>query len=267
MNLRAVILGWPDPSTIQREHRLLLEDLLQRTMSIYPADQEEPTPDAPIPASSVAASRYNLEDAYSPVKWDDPPLADAQKVLCIEGPEPAQLYGVAAMWRDEAVGVVPGLALLPVGVGDRIYTSPTIASVAYEHAIGRQSRSVHPEALLWSFKRTPQWWDLTPLERQALFLPRMDSQGQMLSPGHIDVSAPLVSVVHRRLYHETYPEGSTGVMVGWFETAAQHMEALKQVVGKLQDVSLTPDHGFYQCGPLWWGRRISANQLGEELSS
>ena len=267
MDLRAVIVGWPEPTALQGEERSLLADLLERTVDTYPPDGEVPTADAAVPQSSVAASRSKLEDSYSVVAWSDSPLGTAERVVCFEGPDPAQLGKTAAMWSEPAKGTIPELTVMPVGVRDRAYTSPTIAGIAYERALGRQSRDIHPQVLLWSFKRTPQWWDLSPLQRQALFLPRLDPQGEVLSPGHIEVSAPLVSIIHRRLYHETMGDGVTGVMMGWFETSPQHLETLKQVVNELQDVSLTPDHGFYYSGPLWWGNRISVQGLMEELSA
>ena len=260
MTLRAVMVGWGEPGDLQAGHGPLLTGLLRDTILRYPPDGEVPTDASPVPSCSVAVSRTVVEEAFAVEPWEDPPLASAGRIVCFEGPDGDDLARVSAAWQ-----AVPGLTVLPVEVRERRYTSATIASVAYDRALGRQSRSEHPEALLWCFQRTPRWWSLSPLQRQTLLLPRLDEEGNVVSPGHVEVSEPLVSIVHRRLYHESLPGGEPGAMLGWFETASQHLGLLRSVVADLQDVSLTPDHAFYRCGPLWWGRRVPVQALLDEL--
>ena len=260
MTLRAVIVGWAESGNSQPGPIPLPAELLKDTILRYPPDEEVPTDTSPVPACSVALSRESVEEAFTVEPWEDPPLMPATKIVCFEGPDSDDLAVVAADWQ-----AVPGLTVVPVEVRDRRYTSATIASVAYDNALGRQSRDEHPEVLLWCFQRTPRWWALSPLQRQALFLPRLDERGNVVSPGHVEVSEPLVTIVHRRLYHESLHSGELGAMLGWFETDSRHLDTLRSVVADLQDVSLTPDHAYYRCGPLWWGKRVPVRTLLDEL--
>ena len=232
----------------------------------YPADSEVPTPESPVPACMVAVSRLGLEDATSAEPWPDPPLLSAERVVCIEDPDPANIERVSATCQEAGAGTGGEVAMLRLGVRDRVYTSASIAAVAYDLAVGRQPRSDHSEVLLWPFKRTPAWWSLDELQRQALFLPRLDDKGEVVVPGHIKVSEQLVPIVHRRLYHEPQFGGMPGYTLGWFETSPNHLTTLKEIVTRLQDVTQVPDHAFYQCGALWWGRRVPVEDVLIELT-
>ena len=265
MNLRAVIVGIYGPQGLGTGHRAILSKLLDESIVRYPPDAEVPTSESPVPASTIAVSKTSTEGTFSAEPWDDPPLSGADWIICFEGPDAAALQRTAELWQKGSKGISQAVTVLTVEVRDRLYTSPTIASVAYDHAIPRQGRSVHPEVLLWPFQRTDRWWDLSPLQRQALFLPMLDAEGNVTSPGHIEVSAPLVSIVHRRLYHHPVPEAGVGTMLGWFETSPEQASTLRTVVEALQDVSLTPDHAYYRCGPLWWGRRVPVGSLVAQL--
>lgn len=234
-------------------------------MDAFPPDQEVPSADVPVPASTVALSLVSTELSVSIAPWADPPLATAFRVACFEGSDTAALQRVKARC-DRELGDIPGVIVMPMEVQDRRYTSATMATIAYDRALARHSRADHPEVLLWPCRRTPAWWDLGPLQRQAMFLPRLDPQGKVLAPGHVQLSEPIVPLVHRRLYHESLPQGVPGVMLGWFETAGRDLAALRGVVRDLQDKNLAPDHAFYQSGPLWWGRRVAPNSLSAELS-
>ena len=265
MGLRAIILGWEEAPRIAASHRERLLKILSETREGFPTDGETATASTgPVPASAVAARLVSAEPSLSLTPWEDPPLASASRVVCFESSDEGLLDETAKRCLEE-LGDAPGISVMLAEARDRRYTSATIATIAYDPALGRQSREDHPEVLLWPCRRIPAWWELSPLQRQALFLPRLDADSNVVAPGHVLVSEPIVPIVHRRLYHESLPDAAPGVMMGWFETSPQHMDALREVVANLQDVGQSPDHAYYQSGPLWWGRRVPVEDLEAEL--
>ncbi len=266
MGLRAILISWDDKAGISVSDRDQLRLVLAETRASFPADAERPTAETPVPSSTVAVALYSTNPSISAISWDDPPLANATRVICLESADEALLEETAQLCHS-GLGAVESIDVHPVEVRDRRYTSATIATIAYDPALGRQSREEHPEVLLWPCRRTTAWWSLSPMQRQALFLPRLGADDEVVAPGHVLVSEPIVPIVHRRLYHESLPDGTPGVMVGWFETSPSHLEALRSVVTDLQRVDLAPDHAYYQSGPLCWGRRVSVQSLEAELAS
>ena len=267
MTLRALILAWPEPSHMASAHRGALADSIRTALTAFPPDAETPTPDAPIPSCAVAATLLRTEPTYTVEPWPNPPLTRANRVLLLEGPDPAVLRQTASDMTSALPDPSSGIETVALAVRQRIYTSLAISAVAYDNALARQPRSLHPEVMFWPCNRTGSWWRLSSMQRQALLLPRLDERGEILAPGHIQVTAPLVPVLHRRLYHQHLPSGDLGYMLGWFETAPEHLDALKKVVTELQDSALSPDHAFYQSAPLWWGRRTPVSDLLGELDS
>jgi hypothetical protein len=266
MGLRAIIVSWNHTSGFSTSERSSLRQLLAETRTRFPADAERPNADTPVPSSTIAVALYSTAPSVTLTPWDDPPLAAASRVVCFESADEALLNDTAQHCHNE-FGDSAAIDVMPVEVRDRRYTSATIATIAYDPALGRQSKEEHPEVLLWPCRRTTQWWDLTPMQRQALFLPRLGANDEVVTPGHVLASEPIVPIVHRRLYHDSLPDGAPGVMVGWFETSPAHLEALRAVVADLQRVDLVPDHAYYQSGPLCWGRRLSVESLEAELAS
>ncbi len=267
MTLRALILAWPEPGQMTPAHRGALAAYIRTTLDTFPPGAEIPTPDAPIPPCAVATTLLRTEPTYTVEPWPNPPLTHANRVLLLEGPDPAVLRQAAAAMATALPDPSSGVEIVSLAVRQRIYTSLAISAVAYDNALARQPRSLHPEVMFWPCNRTNRWWSLSSMQRQALLLPRLDERGEILAPGHIEVTAPLVPILHRRLYHQQLPSGELGYMLGWFETAPEHLDALKKVVTELQDPTLSPDHAFYQSAPLWWGRRIPVSDLLDELDS
>ena len=266
MGLRAVLLAWDDKAGISVSNRDRLRQVLAETRGSFPADAEKPTADTPVPSSTLAVAIYSTEASTTVVPWENPPLDSASRIICLESADEALMERTARRCQSE-LGSVPEVDVLAVEVRDRRYTSATIATIAYDPALGRQSRQDHPDVLLWPCRRTAGWWELSAMQRQALFLPRLDINDQVLAPGHVLVSEPIVPIVHRRLYHESLPGQAPGSMIGWFETSPSHLDALRKVVSDLQRVDLAPDHAYYQSGPLCWGRRLSVQSLEAELAS
>ena len=263
MGLRAIIIGW-NTSQLEDSGREKLRELLTETRTPFPADSEVPTDQVAVPSSTVAVAVDSIAPSLTMTPWNDPPFAAASRITCFESADEALLARTAQRWQttlDEAKGV----EVMPVEVRDRRYTSATIATIAYDPALGRQSKEEHPDVLVWPCRRTPAWWELSPMQRQALFLPRLGPSDEVVAPGHVLVSEPIVPIVHRRLYHQSLPNAEPGVMVGWFETSPIHLEALRAVVADLQRVDLAPDHAYYQSGPLCWGHRVPVETLQDEL--
>ena len=265
MGLRAIILSWQEASSLEASDRARLRHVLVQTRDAFPAGHEKPTADTPVPSSTVAVAVDSIAPSVTLAPWDDPPLTSASRVVCFESADETLLAETAQQCKSE-LGNTQGVEVLPVEVRDRRYTSATIATIAYDPALGRQSKEDHPEVLLWPCRRTPAWWELSPMQRQALFLPRLGENDEVVAPGHVLASEPIVPIVHRRLYHESLPGAAPGIMVGWFETSPTHLEALQAVVADLQRVDLAPDHGYYQSGPLCWGKRTPMETLEAELA-
>ena len=266
MGLRAILISWDDKAGISVSDRDQLRQILAETRASFPADAERPTADTPVPSSTVAVGVYSTKTSISVTPWDNPPLVKATRIMCLESADETLLQETAQLCRG-GLKDIEGIDVLPVEARDRRYTSATIATIAYDQALGRQSREDHPEVLLWPCRRTAAWWDLSPMQRQALFLPRLGENDEVVAPGHVLASEPIVPIVHRRLYHESLPDEAPGVMIGWFETSPSHLDALRSVVADLQRVDLAPDHAYYQSGPLCWGRRLSVQSLEAELAS
>ena len=266
MGLRAILLSWDHSWTIDVASRDRLRQFLEGVRGAFPADAEKPTAEVPVPSSMVVTALYANTPSITLTPWEDPPLATAERVVCLESADEGLLEAAAERYRQELKDI-RSLTILPLEARDRRYTSATMATIAYDPALGRQSRDEHPEVLLWPCRRTDAWWELSPMQRQALFLPRLGANDEVVAPGHVLVSEPIVPIVHRRLYHESLPDAAPGVMVGWFETSPAHLDALRSVVADLQRVELVPDHAYYQSGPLCWGRRISLESLESELAS
>ena len=267
MTPRAICVAWTDPCYLEVSTRSKLASSLRSILKVFKEGAEISTLDTPAPHSAVGAAMLRIEKTFSVAPWANPPLISKSRILLLECPDPSILSKTSFALNTALENDFDNVEIVPLTIRERIYTSPSISAVAYDNAIERQPMSLHPEILFWPCMRTDSWWELSSMQRQALFLPRLGEFGTILSPGHIEVSAPLVPLVHRRLYHQQFFSGSSGYMLGWFETSTEHLSHLEQVVGQLQNTSLCPDHSYYKSGPLWWGRRLLVSTLLSELES
>ena len=265
MKLRAVCIAWDDPSYLKASTRSQLASSIRNILKMFEESFEFLTHGTTAPYSVVGATKLHTEATFSNVPWADPPLTSKSRILLFECTDSYLLEHTSRKLNAEMDDDLEYIEIVPLAIRERIYTSPSISAIAYDNAIERQPMSFHSEVLLWPCMRTDSWWELSSMQRQALFLPRLDKFGTVLSPGHIEVSAPLVPLVHRRLYHQLLLSRSLGFMLGWFETSTSHLLRLKEVVSQLQNTSLCPDHLYYKSGPLWWGRLNEVSTLLSEL--
>src|SRR5262245_37612691 len=85
-------------------------------------------------------------------------------------------------------------------VRPKSYTSATINSFAYAHAVTQRPGPDMPNAFLVPMSKTASWWAKGWMERHTYFLPRYDEDGRMVNEGHTLASAAGVPCLLRRTY-------------------------------------------------------------------
>ena len=141
----------------------------------------------------------------------------------------------------------------------RSYTSHAMAQFAYAHALPPGTGEKLSLAVVTPMNKTTAWWKMDFLHRESFFLPRYDSNEDMVVKGHALASAAGVPNINRRLVHAPGGYGLEGNydFVGYFEFAETDAPVFRQVMVSLRDTEQNPEWKYVQEGPEWWGRRVS----------
>ena len=134
-----------------------------------------------------------------------PAMMDADALIRLEGelPEPLLAYedGLRALLEDTG-GSVETLS----GVQrPRSYTSHGMTQYAYARAQQPGPGSAHPLGVVTPMNKSERWWSLDWMHRESFFLPRYDSNENMVVKGHALAADAGISCITRRLVHA--PEG------------------------------------------------------------
>lgn len=137
------------------------------------------------------------------------------------------------------------------------YTSAEMHAYAYRAAIARGSGRVQRNAIIIPIRKSKEWWDRAPLDRQTYFYPHADPSGAHVK-GHARAAEAGISTIFRKLYYN--PDGHGRVnewdFVTYFECADEHLAIFDQICQALRDERQNPEWRFVTEGPEWRGRRV-----------
>ena len=106
------------------------------------------------------------------------------------------------------------------------------------------------------------------MHRESFFLPRYDSQENLIAKGPALAAAAGISCINRRLVHAPNGYGRESFdFVGYFEFAEEHAPVFRAIMEALRDVKQNPEWAYVREGPEWWGRRVSRAAANFEPSS
>jgi hypothetical protein len=148
----------------------------------------------------------------------------------------------------------------------RSYTSQAMTQFAYAGALQPGPGNQFQFGVVTPLNKTEQWWSMDWMRRESFFLPRYDSKGAMIAPGHALAAEAGIPHIVRRLVHSAGSYGRTDVydFIGYFEFAEEQAPMFRSVMAALRDVEQNPEWAYVQEGPEWWGRRVgTAAELWE----
>lgn len=149
----------------------------------------------------------------------------------------------------------------------RSYTSYAMTQFAYAPALTPKPGGQCPLGVIIPQNKTAAWWGMDWMYRESFFLPRYDTQENLVAPGHALAAAAGIPCITRRLVHAPDGYGREGQydFIGYFEFAEAHTPTFQTVMAALRDVAQNPEWAYVQEGPEWWGRRVrSAIRLWEK---
>jgi hypothetical protein len=187
----------------------------------------------------------------------DSPIAAARYVVQVTGKYRPRLLEVEHEFRRR---LGTSAELLPLEGAERAprYSSAELHDFAYKPAAPRRSGRQMPHAFIVPISKTPEWWDLTALERHAFFYPHVDGATGAAVPGHALTAEAGIPTIFRRLFHNPDGYGREGQydFITYFECAHEHVETFTRIHEALGDTAKNPEWRFVREGPLWRGRRV-----------
>lgn len=189
---------------------------------------------------------------------DHPALLAANFLIRLESsrPEPLERYVTELRQTVEPLGITVESLL---GVQRlRSYTSHGMTQFAYAAAQAPGPAERYPLGVVTPMNKTRQWWGLDWMHRESFFLPRYDSDENMVVKGHSLAAAAGIPCITRRLMHAPngYGQADNYDFVGYFEFDEEHAQVFQDVMRGLRDVAQNPEWQYVQEGPEWWGRRV-----------
>lgn len=106
--------------------------------------------------------------------------------------------------------------------------------------------------------KTPEWWQLSSLERHTSFYPHVDSGSGCPVHGHARTAQDGISTIFRRLYHnpDGYERPGEFDFITYFECEDDHIQTFCKVHEGLRDTARNPEWRYVKEGPLWRGHRV-----------
>ena len=140
----------------------------------------------------------------------------------------------------------------------RSYTSHAMTQYAYAHAQQPGPGDAHPLGVVTPMNKNAQWWGMDWMHRESFFLPRYDSNENMVIKGHALAADAGIACITRRLVHshEGYGQEGSYDFVGYFEFAEADASTFSAVMAALRDTEQNPEWSYISEGPEWWGRRV-----------
>ena len=137
------------------------------------------------------------------------------------------------------------------------YTSAEMYAFAYKTALPRGSGRIQKNVVIIPMRKSQEWWDKQPLERQTYFYPHGDASGAAVK-GHARAAEPGISTIYRKLYYNPDGHGREREwdFVTYFECADEHLGTFDRICRALRDVSQNPEWQYVTEGPEWRGKRV-----------
>jgi len=187
---------------------------------------------------------------------DGAPTADAPYALQISSKYRPRLVETENELRRRVVDFatltsIEGAVRLPQ------YTSAEMHAYAYKGAVTRGSGRIQRNVIIIPMRKSQEWWDKQPLDRQMYFYPHGDRSGARVK-GHARAAEAGISTIFRRLYYN--PDGHSRPdewdFITYFECADEHLPVFDQICQALRDVRQNPEWRYVTEGPEWRGRRV-----------
>jgi len=187
-----------------------------------------------------------------------PGVAGADFLVRLEGASPEPLAAYEEALRA-LIGERGGSVEALVGVQKpRSYTSHAMTQFAYASALPPGPGARYPFGVVTPQSKTPEWWAMDWMRREAFFLPRYGEDGAMIAEGHALAARAGIPCINRRLLHRPEGYGLPGGydFVGYFEFAEADAPIFRAVMEALRDRARNPEWAYVREGPEWWGRRV-----------
>jgi len=138
------------------------------------------------------------------------------------------------------------------------YTSAAMFAFAYKPATLGGSGRTQRNVIIIPIRKTPEWWEKTPLERHTYFYPHADAVTGGRVDGHARAAEAGIATIHRRVYYNPDGAGRTGEFdfIAYFQCADEHLTTFDQICRALRDERQNPEWRFVIEGPEWRGRRV-----------
>jgi hypothetical protein len=138
------------------------------------------------------------------------------------------------------------------------YTSAEMHAVAYRHARLRMSGRMLRNAIVIPIRKTREWWEKDPLDRNVFFYPHVDRASGLPVKGHARAAEAGISTIFRRLYHnpDGYGRPNEYDFIAYFECADEHLPVFDGVCRALRDERQNPEWRYVIEGPEWRGTRV-----------
>jgi len=138
------------------------------------------------------------------------------------------------------------------------YSSAEMVQYSTKGAPQRRSGRVTRNAIIVPIRKTPEWWQKSPLERHAYFYPHVDQARGHQVNGHAMSAAKGIPSLYRRVYHnpDGYERANEFDFVTYFECEDEALPVFDQVLDSMRDVLQNPEWRYVQEGPIWRGRRV-----------
>jgi hypothetical protein len=138
------------------------------------------------------------------------------------------------------------------------YTSAQMHAYAYKRARPRMSGRVLRNAIVIPIRKTREWWEKDPLDRNAFFYPHTDRASGAPVKGHARAAEAGISTVFRRLYHnpDGYGRQNEYDFITYFECADDDLPVFDNVCRALRDERQNPEWRYVIEGPEWRGFRV-----------
>jgi len=152
---------------------------------------------------------------------------------------------------EAAVASIEGAVRVPQ------YTSAEMYEYAFRAARPRGSGRVQRNVIIIPIRKSDEWWDKAPLERQTFFYPHIDASGGRVK-GHARAAEQGITTIFRRLYYNPDGHGRKDEwdFVTYFECADEHLATFDEICRALRDVRQNPEWEYVTEGPEWRGRRV-----------
>lgn len=137
------------------------------------------------------------------------------------------------------------------------YTSAQMHAYAYKPALPRASGRVQRNAIVIPMRKSSEWWDKGPLDRQTFFYPHANESGARVE-GHARAAQQGIETIYRKLYYNPDGPGRDGEwdFVTYFECADEHLDTFNRICQALRDQTRNPEWRYVIEGPEWRGRRV-----------